>query len=392
MFGGDDRCSLVCARSDVDGSGFDVEDLLRRPAGGRELHGGWATEVGVGAGDEVVVGRPLGGGVRDGAEGVSALVMGGVFGDGVGDGVVVDADAWLSRDVVEVADAEPDGLRLLLPSGAESFLGDGGRFGGSGDERGDACGSGGVGAAAVHLVEDLSASLGECAEGIVVDAGDLGDAVAVGFVEECAGGAGEVVAGDGLEDGVGGVALFEDGSGVEGGGAAVGSGGEVGDDDVTVRAGVAGSAGAVEETGGEEAVAVEDLGSGVAAADVAGGLFEVADGGADAFVECAFDGGALFGCAEGPVEAERFREREREVVRGDASLGVGEGLAGRGVSAVEDGAEGCLVDRALESETGGEGAMPSALGLGSVEVVAGVVDVFGEVVVGGADLAVRDHE
>ena len=112
-----------------------------------------------------------------------------------------------------------------------------------------------------------------------------------------------MAAGDGLEDGVGGVALFEDGAGVEGGGAAVGSGREVGDDNMTVRAGVAGAAGSVEEAGGEEAVTVEDFGSGVSAADVACGLFEVAECGVHAFVECAFDGGALFGCAEGPVES-----------------------------------------------------------------------------------------
>ena len=76
-----------------------------------------------------------------------------------------------------------------------------------------------MGAAAVHLIEQLRPAFGEGAEGVFVDAGDLGDPVLVGFVEEGADSAGKVAACDGLEDGVGGVAFFEDGSGVEGGGA-----------------------------------------------------------------------------------------------------------------------------------------------------------------------------
>ena len=111
-----------------DGSCFDVEHLLGRPVAGRKLHCGSAPEVGVGACDEVVVRRSLGGGVSDSAHGVAALVVGRVFGDDVGDYVVVDADAWLAEDVVEVADAEPDDLRLQLPSSAELLLGDSGRF------------------------------------------------------------------------------------------------------------------------------------------------------------------------------------------------------------------------------------------------------------------------
>jgi hypothetical protein len=168
--------------------------------------------------------------------------------------------------------------------------------------------------------EDLLAAGGHGSDGVVADAGDVGDAAVGGGPGEAAAvgvvlhlGFGEVACGCGVG---------EQAARVEGLGAAVGGGDHVGDDDVLVELGFELAVGVVAVTGGEHPAGGLVA---AAAADPDGVAFEVVDRGGDAGVERFLAQRADLGAAGCPQDRQGLGGGEGDVVADD-HLGLAAGV------------------------------------------------------------------
>ena len=250
-----------------------------------------------------------------------------------------------------------DVIGPVPPARSELVLADAGLwFGGPGGEGGDLRSPAAGHAPGGHLRFDLAAALAELAAHGLVDAGDLGDAVAVDLVEEDPGRAGHLVAEPGLEDRLSRVPLAVEGTAVERGAAPVGPFGDVEDHPVDVQPRVPCPAGAVEERRADEPLAGLDGLAGMATADQAGGRGEVALRFLLGGVDGVLDGADVVGVPERPEDRVRLGDRQGQVEARHRRVGQREPLAGERVPALEGGPEGVAVDGAGEPELLGEGA------------------------------------
>ena len=118
---------------------------------------------------------------------------------------------------------------------------------------------------------------------------------------------------------------------------------------------VAGSAGAVAEAGHDEPLAGQVVDAGVAALHAAGLAFEEVDGDPVGGLHRGDHLGGHVVVAEGPHEADRLRDRQREVERDPAHLTGAEAHVCPGLHPFEDRPQVGLVDDTVEAEAIGRG-------------------------------------
>ena len=151
---------------------------------------------------------------------------------------------------------------------------------------------------------------------------------------------------------------------------AFGAAGQVRDQHVGVKVGVAGAAGPMPEPGREEPVTGRGVDPSRAAPHDARVLFQPPERGDDGVIVRVAELGAHVGVGEGVHDRHRLRGREGEIeTRGPVRPGPVQPDSVARVDTLEHRMQRRRLDRALEAERGGMRAEPQAGGFADTEVV-----------------------
>ncbi len=389
---GDADASVQALGGDVDGVGFEGEDLRCRAQPRQPLDRLPRRKVPVGAIQDLVEPSAVGGGAADGPDDVVASVGGVVLGDQPGQFLVGHRQHRHPRLGPDPGQVETEFSGPVLPPVPELVVREGVVFRAASGEGCDAGAVAGGGPLPDHRGFDLASPLAERPPHRVCHAVDLTDPVPVDRPEPEPRIAGKLVTKRSLKDGLGRVPDPVELPRVEPGEPTIGAATGVGHDQVAVQVRVTQPARPMIEARHQQPTPPLHIHSAMAPSHEARLGLQQLDDRRLGFVERPLDLPAGVVVAEGPGDRDRLRHTQRHIQRLHPGRMLREPPTTIRAEPLEYRSEVLRIDPARQAEVVGQSAVPASGPFG-VEVVARrvVAADLGQVVVRAADLADRDH-